>query len=163
MSAPPSILPKLVIIPLAQVLYVEDQPATAASIQLELEHARIGVTTAPSGEQGLALAREKKFDLILLDQRLPGMDGLEVCRQLKRDPAVRDVPVIFFTAFPSSVHEAEARQSGAVDYLQKGVLGPRLAARILSEVELARDRTSRAAKKSAPDTHESIPPPPAGQ
>lgn len=136
---------------LAQVLFVEDQPAVAAVVALELQQANIQVTAVPTGEQGLTLARETKFDLILLDQMLPGMDGLEVCRQLKIDAALQEIPVIFFTAFPSRYHEREARQLGAADYLQKGMLAPRLAARILSEVELARDRTSRSSKKPQPD------------
>lgn len=144
---------------LAQVLYVEDQATVAALVALELEQANIRVTTAPDGEQALALARKQRFDLILLDQWLPGMDGLEICRRLKRDPALQDIPVILFTAFPSRYHEAEARQLGAADYLEKAIQSPRLAARILSEVELARDRTKHPRKKSAPETNGSTQPP----
>jgi|GEM_PF-1019271 len=140
---PPGVLPRS----LARILYVEDQPAVAALVQLELEQAQISVATAPTGEQGLALAHEQKFDLVLLDQWLPGINGTEVCRRLKSDPALQDVPVMFFTAYPSLTHEHEASRLGAADYLQKGVLGPRLAARILAEVELARDRTAHSRRK----------------
>lgn len=143
----------------ARILYVEDQPAVAALVQLELEQARLSVTTVPNGEQGLAMAREQKFDLILLDHWLPGINGAEVCRRLKCDPALHDIPVIFFTAYPSLAHEHEASRLGAVDYLQKGVLAPRLAARILAEVELARDRTSRQSKKGSSDTDGTPPSP----
>lgn len=136
---------------LAQVLFVEDQKMVAGLIQLELEQANIHVTSVPTGEQCLTLARERKFDLILLDQMLPEMDGLEVCRHLKRDPALQEIPVIFFTAYPSRSYEDEARRLGAVDYLIKGFPEPRLAARILAEVELARDRTSRSAKEPHPN------------
>ncbi len=123
---------------LAKVLYVEDQPAVAAIILLELVRARIDVTTVPSGEQCLALVREQQFDLILLDHTLSGMDGIEVCRRLKRDPALKKIPVIFFTAFPSEAHEREARRLGAVDYLQKCFHTSQLTVRILAEVEMAR-------------------------
>lgn len=131
---------------LAQVLYVEDQKTVAAVIALELEQSNIRVTTTPNGEEGLALAHDKKFDLILLDQWLPGMDGLEICRRLKSDDALQEIPVLFFTAFPSRYHEAEARQLGAADYLEKGIHSARLAARIISEVELARDRTKHSSQ-----------------
>lgn len=133
--------------PLAQVLYVEDQSTVAAVVALELEAAHIRVTTVPNGEEALALVRELQFDLILLDQWLPGMDGLETCRRLKAEPLSQGVPVIFFTAFPSRYHGDEARQIGAADYLEKGMLGPRLAARILAEVELARDRTAHPSRQ----------------
>ncbi len=147
---------------LARILYVEDLPAVAGLVQLELEQARLSVTTAASGERALALAHEHKFDLILLDLWLPGMNGLEVCRRLKSDPGLAEIPVIFFTAYPSLAQQHEASRLGAVDYLQKGVLAPRLAARILAEVELARDRTSRRSKKAASDTPASKPAPPGG-
>lgn len=139
---------------LARILYVEDQPAVAALVQLELEQAQISVATAPTGEQGLALAHEQKFDLVLLDQWLPGINGTEVCRRLKSDPALQDVPVMFFTAYPSLAQEHEASRLGAADYLQKGVLGPRLAARILAEVELARNRTAHPLRKPPAPTNQ---------
>ncbi len=137
---------------LAKVLYVEDQPALAAVVLLELEQAKINVTTVPNGERCLALAHEDKFDLILLDQLLPKMDGIEICRRLKSDPVLKMIPVIFFTAFPSRYHEDEARRLGAADYLLKGFPEPRLAARILSEVELAKSCSTPAPKPAAPAT-----------
>jgi two-component system cell cycle response regulator len=146
--------PDPVLLALARILYVEDQPAVAALVQLELEQARLSVTTAPSGEQGLALAHAQKFDLILLDHMLPGISGLEVCRRVKADPTLHDVPVIFLTAHPSPDDEHEAGRLGAADYLRKGVQAPRLAARILAEVELARDRTSRRSKMAPPTPRE---------
>jgi len=145
---------------LARILYVEDQPAVAALVQLELEQARLSVTTVPSGEHGLSLAHAQKFDLILLDHLLPGISGLEVCRRLKDDASLHDVPVIFLTAHPSPADEHEAVRLGAVDYLRKGVQGPRLAARILAEVELAHDRTSRRSKHPARDPHPGAQTPP---
>ncbi len=152
-------LPKGVAHSLAQVLYVEDQPQVAAVIQLELEQAHIGATTVPNGEECLALAREKKFDLILLDQWLPGMDGIEICRRLKNDANLQGIPVIFFTAFPSRYHEHEARRVGAADYLEKGMLGTRLAARILAEVEVARPAAHADLEKPHPASSKGTEPP----
>lgn len=148
---------------LAKVLFVEDQQTVAALVALELEQAHLRVITVPNGEAGLELAREQRFDLILLDQWLPGMDGLEICRRLKSDAALQDIPVMFFTAYPGLAHELEARRLGAVDYLQKGIHAPRLAARILSEVELARDRTKHPAPKPQQKLNGDTQPPPSKQ
>lgn len=119
---------------LATVLYVEDQPAVAATMLLELEQAGIAITAVPNGEQCLALARQKKFDVILLDQLLPKLDGIEICRRLKSDTALKEIPVIFLTAYPNRYHECEARKIGAADYVQKGATELRLAERILAQV-----------------------------
>ncbi len=154
-------LRKRVSISLAQILYVEDEPATAAVIKLELGQASVAVTTVSNGEQCLALARKQRFDLILLDQQLPGMDGLEICRRLKSDDDLRDLPVIFFTAFPNQAQEREAQRLGAADYLLKGIQSPRLVARILAEVELARDRTKRFSRKLVQRPSGQTTPPPA--
>lgn len=140
--------------PFAHVLYVEDQPAVASVVFLELEQVGIAVTTARSGEQCLALAREKKFDVILLDQLLPKMDGIEICRRLKSDPALKGIPVIFLTAYPNRYHEHEARKIGAADYLQKGGSETRLAERILAQMEQVKARTTPPTEKAAPGTQQ---------
>lgn len=124
--------------PFAQVLYVEDQPAVGAVILLELQRARVEVTTAHTIERGLELARQKKFDLILLDVMLKGATGFEACHRLKKDENLKDVPVIFFTGVPNPEDQKEAFRLGAVAYLKKGSEMPQLADRILAEVELAR-------------------------
>ncbi len=142
---------------LAQVLYVEDQPAVSAVVLLELEQANIRVTTVSNGEECLALARQKKFDLILLDQMLPDMDGFEICRRLKSDPDLRRIPVIFFTAYPSQHHEDEARRLGAADYLLKGASEPVLAARITAEVEMAMAHRPSAPQNAEPDAERDKP------
>lgn len=124
--------------PLVKVLYVEDQPAVGAVILLELQRARVEVTTAHNAERGLELARKTRFDLILLDVMLREASGFEVCRLLKSDDRLKDVPVIFFTGVPTPKDRMEALRLGAVAYLNKGSEMSQLAERILSEVELAR-------------------------
>ncbi len=134
-------LPRPVTCPLAKILYVEDQPAVAAIILLELVRARLDVTVVRTGEQCLAVAREQPFDLILLDHMLPGLDGLEVCRRLKRDNVLKRIPVVFFTAAPNIALAREARRLGAEDYLEKSFHSSELTARILAAITLAQATT----------------------
>ncbi len=131
---------------------MEDHPAVACVMTLLLEQERISVTTVRTGAECLARVREQPFDLILLDHTLPDMNGTEVCRHLKGDAALQHIPVMFFAAILSGRHESEARQLGAVDYLLKGFDSPRLAARILAEVDAARNRASNLSEKAALDT-----------
>lgn len=128
--------------PRPQVLHVEDQPAVAALVQLELERAGIDVLNVPTAEECLVVTREVKFDLILLDESLPGMDGLELCRRLKADPARCHIPVLFFSGNSDPDYMAEARLRGAAGYLLKGDPRLRLAERLLAEVRQARDRAA---------------------
>lgn len=121
---------------------MEDQPAVGAVILLELQRARVEVTTAHNAERGLELARQKRFDLILLDVLLSGTSGFDVCRRFKGDDRLKDLPVIFFTGVPNPQDQKEALRLGAVAYLNKGSEMSLLAERILSEVELARSAAS---------------------
>ncbi|WP_234421655.1 diguanylate cyclase [Parazoarcus communis] len=80
------------------------------------------VFMATSGEQALALCdRDQLPDLILLDVEMPGLDGLEVCRRLKANPATRDIPIIFVTAQTDALDETRALEAGGVDFISKPV------------------------------------------
>jgi diguanylate cyclase (GGDEF)-like protein len=79
------------------------------------------VLMAMSGEQALALCASKQPDLVLLDVVMPGMDGHEVCRRLKSDPATRDIPVIFVTAHSDEAAETFGLELGAVDFISKPI------------------------------------------
>ncbi len=74
---------------------------------------------AKSGEEALKIAKENKPDLILLDVMMPGMNGFEVCSELKRDDELKNIPVIFVTALNDTVNESEGLNLGAVDYIRK--------------------------------------------
>lgn len=107
--------------PVAQrnsILVIDDTTAN-----IEVLHAMLSpdyeVLFATSGLQGLELAHTSNPDLILLDVRMPGMDGLEVCRQLKSDPETRNIPVIFLTALNDEGFEETGLQAGAIDYITK--------------------------------------------
>lgn len=95
------------------------------------------VKTANHGNTALELAIAVPPDLILIDMLMPGLDGLEICRRLKANPATAKVPVIFTTANPIGL-ECEQRgfEAGAVDYVQKPVTAPTLLARIKTHLQI---------------------------
>jgi len=101
------------------VLIVDDTPANVLAISSVLKaHFRTKVAT--NGEKALALASAPdKPDLILLDVSMPGLDGYEVCRRLKDDPATYQIPVIFLTAKTDTHDEEKGFNVGAVDYIHK--------------------------------------------
>ncbi len=74
---------------------------------------------AKSGEEALKIAKEMKPDLILLDVMMPGMNGFEVCEELKKDEELKNIPVIFVTALNDTGNESEGLNLGAVDYIRK--------------------------------------------
>ncbi len=96
------------------------------------------VITADNGETALDLAAEYLPDLIILDIRMPRMDGYEVCRQLKQSPITRGIPVIFLTAMLEEADEAYGLALGAVDYIAKPVSPALVKARVLNHIELKR-------------------------
>jgi DNA-binding response OmpR family regulator len=100
-----------------QILAVEDEPAMADLLQSALSDEGHLVTLATDGQQGLALARSGRFDLLVLDLLLPGMDGFEVARQLRR--ARIRTPILVLTARDGSRDIVAALDAGADDYLTK--------------------------------------------
>ncbi len=99
------------------------------------------IIAATNGEKALELAvRIPSPDLVLLDIKMPDMDGYEVLRRLKSNPATADIPVIFVTALSESTDEAKGLKLGAVDYISKPVNPDLLKLRILTQLELRRYR-----------------------
>ncbi|SDO83124.1 response regulator [Pseudomonas jinjuensis] len=122
------------------ILVVDDQPGILVATS-ELLRQRYRVETVGSGGEALLrAAMDPQPDLILLDILMPGMDGYEVCRQLKADPRTCDIPVIFLTGMASLEDEQKGLDLGAVDFLLKPVSPP---------VALARVRTHLALKANA--------------
>jgi class 3 adenylate cyclase len=91
--------------------------------------------TAESGAAALEAARTQVPDLILLDIMMPGMDGYEVLRRLRKDPATADIPVIFLTALTSPEEEQHGLDLGAVDYITKPISPPIVLARVHTHLE----------------------------
>jgi two-component system alkaline phosphatase synthesis response regulator PhoP len=113
-----------------RILVVEDERDILELIRYNLEKAGHGVTPAATGEAGLALAREAPPDLVVLDLMLPGMDGLSVCRALKRDARTRDVPVVMVTARGTEADVVSGLNLGADDYIVKPFSPAVLVARV---------------------------------
>ncbi len=101
----------------ATILIVEDEPAVARGIQYALQQEGYAVTLAPSGEQGLEIATTQAPDLVLLDVRLPGIDGFEVLRRMRA--AGTKAPVLMLTARDEEVDKVIGLELGADDYLTK--------------------------------------------
>ena len=94
------------------------------------------IVAANCGEKGLLLAdRDPKPSIILLDVKMPDIDGFEVCKRLKSNPATRDIPVIFLTARNTEMDEEAGFAIGASDYISKPISGPILRARVKTQLE----------------------------
>lgn len=112
------------------ILVVEDEEDILELIAISLRKEGYQVTTAASGEKGVERARQSPPDLILLDVMLPGMDGLDVCRMLKRDPATINVPIVMLTAKSEESDIVTGLEIGADDYMTKPFSPRVLVARI---------------------------------
>jgi len=121
------------------ILLVDDAPT---NIQMLNETLRDGyhLFFATNGRDALRIASESLPDLILLDVIMPDMDGYEVCRFLKADPVLRDIPIIFITAMNQQEDEAIGLELGAVDYITKPFNPTIVRLRIRNQIELKRQR-----------------------
>jgi diguanylate cyclase (GGDEF)-like protein len=120
----------------ASILIVDDVP-TNIQVLAEALRQQHRVKVATNGRDALAIARSQpKPDMILLDVMMPEMDGFEVCRQLKADPATRQIPVIFVTAKDDVADEERGLMLGAVDYITKPFHLPVVRARVRNHLAL---------------------------
>jgi len=111
-----------------RVLLIEDDNDIAEAIVYQLEKVGLSVRVARTGEEGLEAVR-KGVDLVLLDLNLPGMDGLEVCRMIRRQPTTAHVPIIIVSARADEVDRVLGLEMGADDYVVKPFSLKELAAR----------------------------------
>lgn len=122
----------------ALILLVDDTPANL-HVLIHALSAEYEVMIATNGPMALELANQAdKPDLILLDVMMPGMDGFQVCRQLKENERTRDIPVIFITALADDDSEEHGLDIGAVDYITKPIKLPIVRARVRTHVRLKR-------------------------
>jgi two-component system, OmpR family, phosphate regulon response regulator PhoB len=101
------------------VLLVEDEADLVTLLRYNLEKEGFRTLTAGDGEEAMLLAEEQSLNLILLDWMLPLMSGIEVCRQLRRNPRTRDVPIIMLTARGEEADKVRGLNAGADDYVAK--------------------------------------------
>ena len=120
------------------VLVVDDTPAYLRLVQQILTEEGYTVRLAPNGERALDFCQIESPDLILLDIRLPGIDGFEVCRRLKAAEQTLDIPVIFFSIVEDEKDKAEAFAVGGVDFINKPFLAEEKLARIDTHLTLRR-------------------------
>lgn len=102
-----------------RILVIEDEDDIRELIRFHLERDGYQVTTAPSGEDGLAKARAAAPQLVLLDLMLPGLDGLDVCRLLKNEQPTSQVPIVMLTAKDAESDVVSGLELGADDYITK--------------------------------------------
>jgi DNA-binding response OmpR family regulator/DNA-binding CsgD family transcriptional regulator len=120
------------------VLVVDDTPETLGFLTDTLDHAGFTVLIATDGDSALDLVDQITPDLVLMDAVMPGMNGFEACRKLKREKLLAHLPVIFMTGLSETEHVVEGLAAGGVDYVTKPIVIDELLARI--RVHLANAR-----------------------
>ena len=126
------------------VLVVDDSPATLGMLNEALEKAGYTVLIAQSGAAALTLVERVTPDIVLMDALMPGLDGFETCRRMKRNPVLRSVPIVFMTGLTETEHVLHGLDAGGVDYVSKPVTPDEVIARI--GVHLANARLTRSAQ-----------------
>jgi two-component system alkaline phosphatase synthesis response regulator PhoP len=116
--------------PARKILIVEDERDILQLVTHYLEKDHFRVRAAGDGPTGLAVARQERPDLIILDLMLPGMDGLEVCRKLRADPVTGLTPIMMLTAKAEETDRVVGLELGADDYLTKPFSPKELVARV---------------------------------
>ncbi len=113
-----------------KILVVDDEPEAVELLEFNLKKAGFQVVSAPDGAQAIRKGRSASPDLIVLDLMLPEIDGLEVCKMLRRDPATSRVPIIMLTAKAAEVDRIVGLELGADDYVTKPFSPRELVARV---------------------------------
>ncbi|HEV2884098.1 MAG TPA: response regulator transcription factor [Pyrinomonadaceae bacterium] len=136
---------------LRPVLIIEDDPDISESLKFNLEREGLAATTAATGEAGLAAALNEREPpiLIILDLMLPGMNGIDLCRRLRREPATRRTPIIMLTAKASETDRVTGLDLGADDYITKPFSIRELLARVRAVIRRAGEKQT----KSYEDDH----------
>ena len=132
------------------VLLVDDEPANLLALEVVLDELGANLVRADSGEEALRQLRDADFAAILLDVRMPGMDGFEAAKLIRSRPRSRTTPIIFVTADGSELSAEEAYAMGAVDFLTKPLMPAILKAKVAFFIELQRGKDElRAAERRA--------------
>lgn len=125
----------------ARVLVVDDIPANVKLLEARLSAEYFDVITAMSGKEALAICERAECDLVLLDAMMPDLDGFEVCRRLKSNPATHHIPVVMVTALDQLSDRVRGLEAGADDFLTKPIPDLALIARVrsLSRLKMVTD------------------------
>ena len=133
------------------VLVIEDEAAQREVLSYNLQAEGYRVLQADSGDEGVLLAREEGPDAIILDWMLPGLSGIEVCRQIKSDSETKAIPVVMLSARSEEMDKVRGLETGADDYVVKPYSVKELMARVRAQL-----RRTRAAAVGAQLTFEDI-------
>ena len=139
----------------ARVLVVDDLLPNIKLLEARLSAEYFEVQSAMSGPQALAICAQGQIDIVLLDVMMPGMDGFEVCRRIKADPATAHLPVVMITSLDQHADRLRGLEAGADDFLGKPIDEIAVIARVksLSRMKVAldelRNRRSIAAQMGA--------------
>jgi CheY-like chemotaxis protein len=116
------------------ILVVDDAPLNQELISAYLSHLDCDVELASNGTEAMAAVERSKPVLVLLDVMMPGMNGYEICQQLKSRDDTRDVPVLLLTALSDADHRARGAAAGADDFIVKPVSREELVERVLNAI-----------------------------
>jgi DNA-binding response OmpR family regulator len=137
------------------ILVIEDDEIVARTVERCLRGNEFSVTVANSGVEGLQVARRHPPDITILDVIMPGMDGYTVCREMRSDPLLKDVPILFLTAKTKDEDKITGFKAGADDYLSKPFNIDELILRIRAIIRRSANRT--AAENESPEMIENLP------
>ncbi|MGO9604079.1 MAG: response regulator transcription factor [Candidatus Binataceae bacterium] len=132
----------------SRIMVVDDDPDTAAILVRHLQREGFVPIEANSGAQCLSLVRAQEVDVILLDLMMPDMDGFQLCKALKDEPATAEIPVILITARDDIDARAEGMRLGVGDFLAKPFTRAQLASRIRAQLEIVATERKTAATLS---------------
>ena len=121
---------------LANVLLVEDEKSIVTLIKYNLEKEGFKVFCAETGEEALKIIKEKTLDVVILDWMLPDFSGIEVCRQIKKDKKLKNIPVLILTAKGEPDDKIKGLEVGADDYVTKPFNNKELLLRIKSLIKI---------------------------
>lgn len=119
------------------IMFVDDEPENLRILEALFSRTHYFLRFFTSGEQALAAASEEKPDLVLLDVRMPGMDGYEVCRRFKADERLSAIPILFLSAGTSTEEITQGFDQGAVDYITKPFREAEILARVRNHLALS--------------------------
>jgi two-component system cell cycle response regulator len=129
----------------ARILVVDDVPANVKLLEARLSAEYFDVLTAANGAEALDICSRSECDIILLDVMMPDLDGFEVCRRLKSNPATHFIPVVIVTALDSPSDRVRGLEAGADDFLTKPVSDIELRMRAITSLEIGMEAPERSA------------------
>lgn len=126
--------------PVPRILIVDDSPLNTKLLKFILDEAGYETLVASNGEEGIVAVEAHRPDLLLLDVMMPDIDGFEVCRRIKKDPANENLPIIFITALDQTEDIVKGFELGGVDYVTKPFNKKVLLVRIKNHIDLLTSR-----------------------